>query len=55
MNEYDERPFSARDLIASAAFHILSILLFPVSLIGYLIVIGKGLLSWGRSGVSATG
>ena len=54
MNEYDERPFSARDLIASAAFHILSILLFPVSLIGYLIVIGKGLLSWGRSGVSAT-
>jgi methyltransferase (TIGR00027 family) len=53
LNEHDEKAVSASDLIASAAFHILSILLFPVSLIGYLIVIGKGLLS-GRSGVSTT-
>ena len=54
MNEHEGKAISVRHLIASAAFHILSILLFPVSLVGYLIIIGKGLLSWGRSGVSAT-
>lgn len=42
------------DLIAALAFYILNILLFPVTLIGYVIWVGKGILSRSTSGVSGT-
>ncbi len=42
-----------RDLIAATGFYILSVLLFPVTLLGYFIWTGSLLVSRG-SGVSAT-
>jgi methyltransferase (TIGR00027 family) len=42
------------NLIAAAVFYILSILLFPVTLIGYMIWVGKGILTGNASGVSGT-
>jgi hypothetical protein len=36
------------------AFNIISILLFPISLLGYVIWVGRGLLTWKGSGISAT-
>jgi hypothetical protein len=38
----------------AAVFYILNVLLFPVTLIGYVIWVGKGLLAGRGSGVSAT-
>jgi len=43
-----------RNLIAAAAFYILSILLFPITALGYVIWVGKGILARNTSGVSAT-
>jgi methyltransferase (TIGR00027 family) len=44
----------ARKLISAAIFLLLSVLLFPVMLLGYLIWIGKGIMRGSSSGVSAT-
>jgi methyltransferase (TIGR00027 family) len=54
MNEYGQKGVSARSLIAATVFYILSVLLFPVTLTGYVIWIGKGILTGNTSGVSAT-
>jgi hypothetical protein len=43
-----------RDRIAATLFYILSVLLFPFTLLGYVIWIGKGILTKGASGVSST-
>jgi O-methyltransferase involved in polyketide biosynthesis len=43
-----------RKVIAAVAFYTLSILLFPVSLLGYVIWVGKGIFTGNPSGVSAT-
>jgi len=43
-----------RDLIAATIFYILSVLLFPVTLIGYVIWVGKSVLTGRGSGVSGT-
>jgi len=39
------------NLIAARVFHILSVLLFPVTLIGYVIWVGMGILTGRGSGV----
>lgn len=54
MNENDQKVVSARDLIAATVFYILNILLFPVTLLGYVIWIGKAYLAGRKSGVSMT-
>jgi hypothetical protein len=43
-----------RDRIAATGYYILSVLLFPVTLIGYVIWVGKGILTGRGSGVSGT-
>jgi methyltransferase (TIGR00027 family) len=43
-----------RDLIAATVFYILSILLLPLTLLGYVIWVGKALLTGRKSGVSGT-
>ena len=43
-----------RDVIATTVYYIISILLFPVSLLGCVIWVGKGFLTGNPSGVSAT-
>jgi len=43
-----------RDRFSAAAFYVLSVLLFPVTLTGYVIWIGRGLLFGRGTGVSAT-
>lgn len=35
-------------------FYLINILLFPVTLVGYLIWVGKGIFASSKSGVSAT-
>jgi methyltransferase (TIGR00027 family) len=54
MNEYGQKGISARGLIAATVFYILSVLLFPVTLLGYVIWVGKGILARKSPGVSAT-
>jgi methyltransferase (TIGR00027 family) len=54
MNEYDQKVVSARSPIAATVFYILFVLLFPVTLIGYAIWVGKLLLAGRKSGVSGT-
>jgi methyltransferase (TIGR00027 family) len=55
MNEYNQKAVSVRnDPIAPIGFYILSALLFPVTLLGYVIWVGKILLAGGKSGVSVT-
>jgi methyltransferase (TIGR00027 family) len=54
MNEYHPKPASATGPIAAAVFYLLSLLLFPLSLVGYVIWIGKGVLGRKTPGVSAT-
>jgi methyltransferase (TIGR00027 family) len=44
----------SRGRFAAAVFYILNVLLFPVTLVGYVIWVGKGLLTGRGSGVSAT-
>ncbi len=43
-----------RNFIAATVYYIISILLLPVSLLGYVIWVGKGFLMGNPSGVSAT-
>ena len=54
MNKNDQKAVSARDLMAVTVFYAISILLFPVTLIGYVIWVGKAALTGRGSGVSAT-
>jgi methyltransferase (TIGR00027 family) len=54
VNEYDQKAVSARDFIAAAVFYILSFLLFPVTLIGYVIYVGYLFLVGRTPGVSTT-
>ncbi|TCL63306.1 methyltransferase (TIGR00027 family) [Hydrogenispora ethanolica] len=54
MNEYDQKAVVARNPIAAAAFYITNILLFPITLLGYVIWVGKILLAGGKSGASMT-
>jgi methyltransferase (TIGR00027 family) len=43
-----------RNFIATTVYYIISILLFPVSLLGYVLWVGKGFLRGNPSGVSVT-
>src|SRR5712692_1070196 len=54
MNEYAQKAVSALDRIAAAVFYLLSVLLFPLTLIGYVIWVGKTILTGRGSGVSRT-
>jgi methyltransferase (TIGR00027 family) len=54
MSKDDHRDVSARGRLAVTAFHAVNILLFPVTLIGYVIWVGKAVLTGRRSGVSTT-
>jgi hypothetical protein len=54
MNESDQRVVSACDPIAAIVFYTFSVLLFPVTLVGYLLWGGKSLLAGRKSGVSGT-
>ena len=54
MNEYAQKAVSALDRIAAAVFYLLSVLLFPVTLIGYAIWVGKTILTGRGSGISRT-
>jgi methyltransferase (TIGR00027 family) len=54
VHEHGQGTVRARNRAAAAIFYVISVLLFPISLAGYLIWIGKGILAGSRSGVSAT-
>ena len=54
MNHEDQKEGSVRKRIGAAGFYMLNIVLFPITLLGYIIWIGKGVLSRNKSGVSAT-
>jgi methyltransferase (TIGR00027 family) len=54
MNENGQKKVSARNFIAAAVFYILNVLLFPITLIGYVIWVGKLIFSGSKSGVSVT-
>jgi len=54
MQRADHRAVAARDRRAVAVFYALNILLFPITLLGYLIWAGKAALTGRRSGVSTT-
>ncbi len=54
MNERNQRAVSSSNPVAAAIFFLLSILLFPISLTGYVIWIGKGIIGRKTPGVSAT-
>jgi hypothetical protein len=54
MNKNDQKAVSVRDLVAAIAYNIFSILLFPITLIGYVIWVGGAILSGRGSGVSGT-
>src|ERR1051326_931622 len=54
MNKDDHKAVSARDLMAVTVFYVINILLFPVTLIGYVIWVGKTILTGRGSGDSVT-
>jgi methyltransferase (TIGR00027 family) len=54
LNENDQKVVSASGPIAATVFYILNILLFPITLLGYVIWIGKAYLTGRKSGVSMT-
>jgi methyltransferase (TIGR00027 family) len=54
MNENDQKVVPPRGLIAATVYHIVYILLFPVTLLGYVLWIGKAFLVGRKSGVSGT-
>src|SRR5437868_1468174 len=54
MNKDDHKAVSVRDLMAATVFYAISILLFPVTLIGYVIWVGKIVLTGRGSGVSVS-
>jgi methyltransferase (TIGR00027 family) len=53
MNEH-EKVVSRRNLLAATIYNFLSLLLFPVTLLDYVIWVGQALLTWRGSGVSGT-
>ena len=54
MSKDDHKAVSARDLMTVTVFYAINILLFPVTLIGYVIWVGKIVRTSRRSGVSVT-
>ena len=54
MNESSQNIVSARNPLAATVFYIINVLLFPVTLLGYVIWVGKILLAGRSSGVSGT-
>ncbi len=54
MNETDQKRTLARNPIEAAIYYFLSVLLFPVTLLGYVIWVGGALLTGRASGVSGT-
>jgi len=54
MNKFDQRVVSKRDPTSAVVFYLLSILMFPVTLLGYIIWVGKALFAGRNSGVSGT-
>jgi len=54
MYEHNQKVVSGRGRIAATVFYTLSVLLFPVTLIGYVIWVGKAFLAGRTSGVSGT-
>jgi methyltransferase (TIGR00027 family) len=54
MHESEHKVVVARDLLAAPVFSVLSVLLFPVTLLGYVIWVGKTLFTGRGSGVSRT-
>ena len=54
MNEIDQKVLEGRGLIAAIVFNTLGVLLFPVTLTGYVIWVGKALLAGRNTGVSGT-
>ena len=54
MNMHNQKPVSARDHLAAAVYCFLGVLLFPVTLTGYVIWAGGALLAGRGSGVSGT-
>jgi methyltransferase (TIGR00027 family) len=54
MKESGQKSISRRDLGAAIAFDVLSLLMFPITLLGYVIWVGKGVIGGRGSGVSGT-
>jgi len=54
LSESNHKAVLARGPIAAAAFYIITVLLFPVSVAGYVLWIGKAFLTGRGSGVSGT-
>src|SRR5260370_20285164 len=54
MNKGEQKTISAREFIAATGFYLISVLLFPLTAIGYMIWIGKAILAGRGSGVSRT-
>ncbi len=54
MNKGEQKTISAREFIAATVFYLISVLLFPLTAIGYMIWIGKAILAGRGSGVSRT-
>ena len=54
MNKEDHKAVSARDLMAVTVFYAINILLFPVTLIGYVIWVGKIVRTSRKLGVSVS-
>jgi methyltransferase (TIGR00027 family) len=54
MRENQSKPTSSTGIFATIAFMALSVLMFPVTLVGYVIWIGKGILLSNKSGISST-
>jgi methyltransferase (TIGR00027 family) len=54
MDDGEQQTVPARGRLAAAVFYVLFVLLSPVSLLGYVLWVGVGLLTWRESGVSGT-
>ena len=54
MHEFEHQVIVTRALLAAPAFYFLSVLLFPVRFLGYVMWVGKTLLTGRGSGVSRT-
>jgi hypothetical protein len=54
MNNDDHKAVSAHDLLAVTGFYAINILLFPLTLIGYVIWVGKIVRTSRRSGGSTS-
>jgi methyltransferase (TIGR00027 family) len=54
MRDYDQKVASGRGPLAAVVYYIVNVLLFPATVIGYVIWVGKLLLGGTSSGVSGT-